>query len=75
MEFPSPDVGPDNPVNQVITVKECMALFHIHQKKTVIMAILTGRLEARKADSDIGQAGGTYLIDYSSAFKVWGDRK
>jgi hypothetical protein len=52
-----------------------MSLFNIHQKKTVIMAILTGRLEARKADSEIGQAGGTYLISYSSAFHIWGDRK
>jgi hypothetical protein len=75
MEFPSQDVKPDSPVNRVITVKECMSLFNIHQKKTVIMAILTGRLEARKADSEIGQAGGTYLISYSSAFHIWGDRK
>lgn len=58
----------------VITVRECCAQFHIADQKTVLMAIFTGRLTARKADKPIGMRGGVWLIDLSSAKALWGKR-
>ena len=68
------DYSSDSPIHNVITVNECMAMFHIKNRSTVHMAIFKGKLDARKCDSDIGQARGFYLIDFRSAYELWGDR-
>ena len=65
---------PEQFIKRVITVKECMSLFKLKDKKTVIMACATGRLISRKADQPIGQIGGVWLIDLSSAKAIWGHR-
>lgn len=70
----SEDFDRDSPVNHVITVNECMTIFDIKDRKTIHIAIWTGRLDARKADSDIGEARGFYLISFASAHKLWADR-
>lgn len=69
------DYSVDSPINNVITVNECMTIFKIKNRSTVHMAIFKGKLDARKCDSEIGQARGFYLIDYRSAYQLWGDRK
>lgn len=58
-------------LNRVITVKEAMEIFGIRQPGTVIMACLTGRVTARKADADVGVRGGVWLISAESATKFW----
>lgn len=59
-------------LSRVITLKECCELFG-KSRMTVLMAIYSDRLVARKADTPIGERGGIYLISYLSARAMWGD--
>lgn len=61
-------------IDCVMSIKECLEVFHLKDTKTVRMAILTGRVTGRKLDSADGEYGGTYIVDKASAMKVWGSR-
>jgi len=60
-------------LSRVITLKECCELFG-KTRMTVLMAIYSDRLAARKADTPVGDRGGAYLISYLSAKTLWGDK-
>lgn len=64
----------DSPIDKVISMRECMKIFDIKDSKTVLMAILTGRVIGRKMDKEVGEYGGTFIIDFDSAYAKWGHR-
>lgn len=58
-------------LSRVITLKECCELFG-KSRTAVLMAVYSGRVVNRKADTHPGDRGGIYLISFASAFELWG---
>lgn len=55
----------------VMTVKGCMNTFGFSSPKSIITAILFGKVVAEKADADEGERGGVWLIQAESAYAYW----
>jgi hypothetical protein len=60
-------------VDSVISIKEARRIFSL-SRISIMMAILSGRVEARKLDdeSEFARAG-YWIISQESAWKLWGD--
>lgn len=57
-----------------LSVRGVMDTFGIKQRKTVIMAIYTGKITAAKFDAVEGDRDGFWLIDAKSAYAYWDNK-
>lgn len=71
ISFDFAEVGDNSALGQTMTVNEVMKEFKLKSSKNIITACLLGKVKCRKADAELGERGGVWLIERQSATERW----